>query len=94
MRVNEDYETWNAAVQVNDPDSVRNFWKIALQRRKKHTVLVRPSLFLYASLLVHTTDHHRCFPCRFMVTLSTSPPGTSEYLLTFAPLVMSLHSSF
>jgi len=44
MRVNGDYETWNAAAQVKDPDSVRSFWKEALQRRKKHDVLVRLSL--------------------------------------------------
>ena len=47
MRVNEDYETWNAAVQVNDPDSVRSFWKEALQHRKKYDVLVR--LFVHGS---------------------------------------------
>ncbi|KAJ7912379.1 glycoside hydrolase family 13 protein [Mycena leptocephala] len=40
MRVNEDYETWNAAAQVDDEKSVRAFWKRALQLRKDHKVLI------------------------------------------------------
>ncbi|KAJ7825863.1 hypothetical protein B0H13DRAFT_2290630 [Mycena leptocephala] len=40
MRVNEDYETWNAASQVDDERSVRALWKRALQLRKDHKVLI------------------------------------------------------
>ncbi|KAJ7853469.1 glycoside hydrolase family 13 protein [Mycena leptocephala] len=40
MRVNEDYETWNAASQVDGERSVRAFWKRALQLRKDHKVLI------------------------------------------------------
>lgn len=40
MRVNEDYETWNAEKQVGDGNSVHAFWKKLLEIRKEHTVLV------------------------------------------------------
>ncbi|KAF8166111.1 glycoside hydrolase family 13 protein [Mycena galopus ATCC 62051] len=40
MRVNDDYPTWNAAVQLEDPQSVHAFWKQALQLRKEHKVLI------------------------------------------------------
>lgn len=40
MRVNEDYETWNAAAQVADGRSVHAFWKQALAIRKQYDVLV------------------------------------------------------
>jgi alpha-glucosidase len=41
MRVNVDYETWNAKAQIDDPDSVYSFWKKALSVRKDHALLVR-----------------------------------------------------
>jgi alpha-glucosidase len=47
MRVNEDYETWNAAAQVDDEKSVRAFWKRALQLRKDHKVLVRTLVYIW-----------------------------------------------
>ncbi|KAF5376935.1 hypothetical protein D9615_007297 [Tricholomella constricta] len=40
MRVNDDYETWNAAAQIEDPNSVHSFWKKALKLRKAHEVLI------------------------------------------------------
>ena len=40
MRVNDDYPTWNANREQNDPDSVLNFWKKALSLRKEYEVLV------------------------------------------------------
>jgi oligo-1,6-glucosidase len=43
MRVNDDYRTFNAKVQMADSDSVLNFWKQALKVRKEHLVLVRTS---------------------------------------------------
>lgn len=43
MRVNDDYKTWNAAVQVQDSKSVHAFWKRALKLRKRYGFLVRLS---------------------------------------------------
>lgn len=40
MRVNDDYEEWNAAAQVDDKASVWAFWKKALAMRKAHDILV------------------------------------------------------
>ncbi|KAJ7131246.1 glycoside hydrolase family 13 protein [Mycena epipterygia] len=40
MRINDDYQTWNAAAQLDDEQSVRAFWKRALQLRKEHNVLI------------------------------------------------------
>ncbi|KAJ7626207.1 glycoside hydrolase family 13 protein [Roridomyces roridus] len=40
MRVNDDYETWNVAAQLEDPESVRSFWKRALAVRKENKVLI------------------------------------------------------
>ncbi|KAJ6539974.1 glycoside hydrolase family 13 protein [Mycena vulgaris] len=40
MRVNDDYPEWNAAAQLADAQSVRAFWKQALQLRKVHKVLI------------------------------------------------------
>jgi oligo-1,6-glucosidase len=44
MRINDDYETWNAANQIGKDDSVLAFWKKALKVRKDNEVLVRISL--------------------------------------------------
>ncbi|KAJ3508373.1 hypothetical protein NLJ89_g5789 [Agrocybe chaxingu] len=40
MRVNEDYEQWNAEAQIVDPNSVHAFYKNALRVRKEHDVLI------------------------------------------------------
>jgi oligo-1,6-glucosidase len=40
MKVNDDYDTWNAAAQLRDTDSVLTFWKKALRVRKAHDLLV------------------------------------------------------
>ncbi|KAK2461008.1 hypothetical protein APHAL10511_006949 [Amanita phalloides] len=40
MRVNDDYQEWNAERQVNDKNSVHAFWKQALAFRKQHDVLI------------------------------------------------------
>ncbi|KAF7345697.1 Glycoside hydrolase family 13 protein [Mycena venus] len=40
MRVNDDYPSWNAAAQLDDPQSVHAFWKRALRLRKEHKVLI------------------------------------------------------
>lgn len=49
MRVNEDYELWNASSQVQSEDSVLNFWQKAICVRKENEVLVslRVGLKLY-----------------------------------------------
>lgn len=44
MRVNEDYEIWNAENQVQDENSVRAFWKRLLKIRKDNVVLVNSKL--------------------------------------------------
>ncbi|KAL0948078.1 hypothetical protein HGRIS_010701 [Hohenbuehelia grisea] len=41
MRPNDDHASWNAANQVDDPQSVLSFWKRVLKIRKAHEVLVR-----------------------------------------------------
>ncbi|KAF8338323.1 alpha-glucosidase, partial [Cantharellus anzutake] len=46
MRVNDDYTQWNATQQMNDPNSVRFFWKRALAFRKAHPVLIHGSFRL------------------------------------------------
>ncbi|TFK33158.1 glycoside hydrolase family 13 protein [Crucibulum laeve] len=40
MRVNEDYEHWNAAAEIADCTSVHAFWKEALKIRKANDILV------------------------------------------------------
>ncbi|KIM34663.1 glycoside hydrolase family 13 protein [Hebeloma cylindrosporum] len=40
MRVNVDYETWNAKAQIDDQDSVHSFWKKALSVRKNNELLI------------------------------------------------------
>jgi oligo-1,6-glucosidase len=40
MRVNEDYERWNAHNQTGDDNSVLSFWKRLLALRKGNTGLV------------------------------------------------------
>lgn len=43
MRVNEDYENWNAESQGHDADSVRTFWKDLLRIRKENSLLIAGS---------------------------------------------------
>ncbi|EAL17183.1 hypothetical protein CNBN0120 [Cryptococcus deneoformans B-3501A] len=50
MRIHDDYrEGWNAAAQVNDPDSAWSFWKQMLRLRKKYDAMIygkhKPSPF-------------------------------------------------
>lgn len=40
MKVNDDFSSWNAESQKEDPGSVWTFWKEALAARKNHDVLV------------------------------------------------------
>ncbi len=51
MRVNEDYETWNAHTQTGDDTSVLAFWKKAIATRKQSDVL--------ASRLTHCQVYDR-----------------------------------
>ncbi|GLB36830.1 putative alpha-amylase domain containing protein [Lyophyllum shimeji] len=55
MRVNDDYETWNAAAQVDDENSVLGFWKRALRVRKTHEVLI------YGDFADISSDHEQVF---------------------------------
>lgn len=53
MRVNEDYQTWNASIQLADDGSVFSFYKRALQTRKQYPVLI----FGEYELLVPEHEH-------------------------------------
>ena len=63
MRVNDDYATgWNVDEERKDPDSVFNFWKSALDVRKKNEVLVRTPSTCYdilPSLIFETSNTRR-----------------------------------
>lgn len=55
MRVNEDYQVWNAAAQQRDESRVMAFWRAALAMRKKHDVLI------YGDFLDFLPDHEKLF---------------------------------
>ncbi|EKM75213.1 hypothetical protein AGABI1DRAFT_123320 [Agaricus bisporus var. burnettii JB137-S8] len=55
MRVNEDYRTWNAASQLEDPSSVLAFYKRALKLRKSHP------LFTYGEFSDLSNGHLQVF---------------------------------
>lgn len=55
-RVNDNYKEINVASQVNDPDSLFNFWKQALEVRKEHK-----DLFIYGSFHVLDIDNKKTF---------------------------------
>ncbi|KAI6028958.1 glycoside hydrolase family 13 protein [Pisolithus marmoratus] len=55
MRVNDDYRSWNAAAQLQDPDSVCVFWKHAIKVRKQHDVLV------YGKFELKLAEHQQVF---------------------------------
>ncbi|KIY70355.1 glycoside hydrolase family 13 protein [Cylindrobasidium torrendii FP15055 ss-10] len=40
MRVNDDFKTWNAELQIKDEQSVHSFYKKALKTRKENPVLI------------------------------------------------------
>lgn len=40
MRVNEDYQTWNVATEMDDPSSVLSFYRSALELRKNNLIFV------------------------------------------------------
>lgn len=44
MRVNDDYKCINVSLQQDNRDSVLSFYKLALQTRKEHDVLVSSHL--------------------------------------------------
>jgi len=46
MRVNDDYQSWNAASELEDKDSVFSFWKRALEMRMKSDVFVSSPVLL------------------------------------------------
>ncbi|RDB27402.1 Alpha-glucosidase [Hypsizygus marmoreus] len=55
MRVNDDYQEWNAAAQVDDDSSVYRFWKTALKTRKANEVLI------YGDFVDLEPDHGQVF---------------------------------
>lgn len=56
MKVNPNYKEVNAASQVNDPNSLYNFWKKALEVRKKYK-----DLFIYGALEILDFDNQKLF---------------------------------
>lgn len=56
MSVNPNYKEVNAASQVNDPNSLYNFWKKALEVRKTHK-----DLFIYGALEILDFDNEKIF---------------------------------
>ncbi|KIK92345.1 glycoside hydrolase family 13 protein [Paxillus rubicundulus Ve08.2h10] len=55
MRVNDDYHAWNAAVQLEDDDSVHAFWKRAIGVRKGCDVL------MYGDFELLAPEHDQAF---------------------------------
>ncbi|KAG8993878.1 hypothetical protein FRB94_010308 [Tulasnella sp. JGI-2019a] len=55
MRVNDDYKEYNAKNQMDDPKSVRSFWKMMLKLRKEHESLI------YGSFTMLSNDDERIF---------------------------------
>ncbi|KAF5347574.1 hypothetical protein D9756_010674 [Leucocoprinus leucothites] len=55
MRVNEDYETWNAAAELQDSSSVLAFYKSALKFRKDNPI------FTYGEFRDISNDHPQVF---------------------------------
>jgi len=55
MRVNEDYESWNASSQLQDSTSVLVFYKQALAVRKAHPVLT------YGEFMDLSNNHPQVF---------------------------------
>ncbi|EEQ39343.1 hypothetical protein CLUG_03471 [Clavispora lusitaniae ATCC 42720] len=56
MRVNDNYKEVNAASQVNDPNSLFNFWKRALEVRKQYK-----NLFIYGKLTILDYENKKVF---------------------------------
>lgn len=59
MRIHDDYsEGWNAAAQINDPDSAWSFWKQMLHLRKKYDAMIygkrKPSPFDLEGVINHS----------------------------------------
>ena len=73
MRVNDDYVEWNAAAQAGNVDSVHDFWKHAIEVRKRHDVLV--SQLVTSSLGAHTWMGSR----KFQDTLSRWDPERTNW---------------
>ncbi|KAL2840059.1 glycoside hydrolase superfamily [Aspergillus pseudoustus] len=54
--VNDDYEKWNAAAQVDDSGSVFNYWANILKLRKEYV-----DVFVYGSFTLVDKDHEELF---------------------------------
>ncbi|KAJ8091764.1 hypothetical protein PM082_020999 [Marasmius tenuissimus] len=65
MRVNDDYETWNAASQVGKDDSVYTFWKRMIGIRSQYDVLV------YGDFTLLFPDHEQLFAYTRSLTSGT-----------------------
>lgn len=73
--VHDDYQTWNAAAQVTDKNSVYHYWSRVLQLRKTH-----PEIFVYGSFDLVSPEH----PDVFAYT-RTADAGRSLVVVNFRP---------
>jgi len=74
MRVNDDYEMWNAAAQSADDSSVLGFWKKALRVRKANRVLT------YGDFVDISSGHEQVF-----AYTRSSENSTALVILNFTP---------
>ncbi|KAG8884475.1 hypothetical protein FRB98_002374 [Tulasnella sp. 332] len=72
MRVNDDFADYNAANQMDDPKSVRSFWKLVLKIRKEHDSLI------YGSFTMLSPGDERIFA---YTRLGVDDDGTTRFYL-------------
>jgi glycosidase len=56
ISVHDDYSSWNAEIQVEDNDSVYNYWSNVLRLRKRY-----PEILVYGSFDLISPDHPDVF---------------------------------
>jgi glycosidase len=98
ISIHEDYETWNAAAQINDKGSTYHYWSNVLSLRKS-----RADIFVYGSFDMITAEHPDVFAytrtastgCAMIVTnfrteeVSWTPPRQMNESLTSGKVVLS-----
>ncbi|KAI1339674.1 glycoside hydrolase family 13 protein [Xylariaceae sp. FL0016] len=84
LRVNPNYKNVNVASQIEDPDSVLSFWKLAIKSRK-----LFPDVFVHGRYQVVDRDNEQVFAYWKM---STSGSGAALVLLNFSSNVAKMPS--
>lgn len=64
MKIHDDYRVWNAETQQRDPDSIWSFWKMLIELRKEHLVLVYGDFQHVA--FEHEDVFVSCLSCRLL----------------------------